>query len=143
MLIVLTHLSQDPALCFVINVRYEQIRWCDSKMPASTANMDVAVSSRPPPMKRRKSMKKKLDKALVGSPMERQLRETETWTLPELDMFVNLPTARERVEFIYSILPPDATSLDRLWPIQVPQKDSRSVNDNKIRTPSEYVISTI
>ncbi len=90
-----------------------------------SAQMSTSSSSSPPPIKRRKSTKRAVCKALRGSPLERQLKETETWTLPELDMFVNLPTARERVEFIYSILPDDATSLDRLWPIEIPQKDSR------------------
>ncbi len=70
-----------------------------------------------------------------------------TRTLPELDLFANLPTSRERVEFVYSLLPPDATSLDRLWPIRIPQKDSRQVytrmmkKEKKLpRRPWEYTI---
>jgi len=42
-----------------------------------------------------------------------------------MHIFPHLPTAKERVEFIYSVLPDAATSLDRLWPIKIIQKDSR------------------
>ena len=53
------------------------------------------------------------------SPIKRQLKETSTWTRDEMHIFPNLPTAKERVEFIYSILPPDATGVDRLWPARM------------------------
>ncbi len=63
-----------------------------------------------------------------------------TRTLPELDLFANLPTSRERVEFVYSLLPPDATSLDRLWPIRIPQKDSRQVYTRIIKRGKSYPV---
>jgi len=98
---------------------------------AAAAAQDSPPLPRPP--KRRKSVKvKKANKALSlfeGSPIERQLKETETWTKTEMHLFPHLPTSRERVEFIYSVLPDAATSLDRLWPIRIVQKDSRSWRD--------------
>ena len=81
------------------------------------------------PLKRRKSVKKKRNNLDKVSPIERQLKETETWTKDVIDLFSNLPTARERVAFIYDVLPDDATGLDRLWPVAIIQKDSRYAND--------------
>ena len=77
----------------------------------STTNEDLSPQ---PSFKRRKSVRKKLVKRpSVVSPMKKLLAESETWTKSELELFSNLPTAKERVEFVYSILPHDATSLDR------------------------------
>ena len=77
----------------------------------NTANEDLSPQ---PSFKRRKSVRKKLVKRpSVVSPMKKLLAESETWTKSELELFSNLPTAKERVEFVYSILPHDATSLDR------------------------------
>ena len=42
-----------------------------------------------------------------------------------MDTFVALPTAKDRIQFVYDLLPDDATGLDRLWPIRIQQKDSR------------------
>ena len=77
----------------------------------NTTNEDLSPQ---PSFKRRKSVRKKLVKRpSVVSPMKKLLAESETWTKSELELFSNLPTAKERVEFVYSILPHDATSLDR------------------------------
>ena len=75
-------------------------------------------------VKRRRSVAPRMTDA-GESPMRRQLRETETWTRDEMHIFPHLPTARERVAFVYDFLPDDATGLDRLWPIAIVQKDSR------------------
>ena len=90
---------------------------------------------RPPPavnsgLKRTKSTKKKRSASAAVhpdriSPLKRQLEETRTWTKDEMGPFMALGTARERVKLVYSLLPFDATGLDRLWPIQIVQKDSR------------------
>ena len=89
----------------------------------------------PPPavnksgLKRSKSTKKKRSASSVHpdriSPLKRQLEEARTWTREEIPAFLALKTARERVALVYSLLPFDATGLDRLWPIQIVQKDSR------------------
>ena len=90
----------------------------------------------PPPVnsgpKRTKSTKKKRSASAAAavhpdrvSPLKRQLEETRTWTKDEMAPFLALKTARERVKLVYSLLPFDATGLDRLWPIQIVQKDSR------------------
>ena len=92
---------------------------------------------RPPPvnsgLKRTKSTKKKRAAAATAagvhpdriSALKRQLEEAKTWTKDEMGSFVALKTAKERVRLVYSLLPFDATGLDRLWPIQIVQKDSR------------------
>lgn len=95
----------------------------DCKMTGNA--IEVPSDSNAAKIKRRKSVKKKVvKKPSVISPLKKLLRESETWTTSELDLFSNLPTSQERVEFVYQILPHDATSLDRLWPIQIVQKDS-------------------
>ncbi len=99
-------------------------------MAESAANgngVAAAAAERRQPLKRRKSVKRQQQKHFFdsSSPMERQLRETETWTRCEMNIFPNLPTARERALFVYDILPDDATGLDRLWPVAIMQKDSR------------------
>ena len=83
-------------------------------------------------LKRTKSTKKKRLAAAAAavhpdriSPLKRQLEETRTWTKDEMGPFLALKTAKERVKLVYSLLPFDATGLDRLWPIQIVQKDSR------------------
>ncbi len=90
--------------------------------PAAASNAGRGI-------KRTKSIKrKKLREPLhpdMVSPMKRQLEETETWTKSELGSFAGLRTTREKTKFVYELLPFDATGLDRLWPIQIVQKDSR------------------
>jgi hypothetical protein len=98
-------------------------------MPGAKFACEVALD-RAFALKRRKTVKRKvaLKKPVLDSgesPIKRQLQETETWTKDEMHIFPNLPTAKERVSFVYDILPDDATSLDRLWPIAIVQKDSR------------------
>ena len=77
-------------------------------------------------LKRSKSTKKKRSAAGAVhpdriSPLKRQLEEAQTWTKDEMGSFLALKTARERVKLVYSLLPFDATGLDRLWPIQIVQ----------------------
>ena len=77
-------------------------------------------------LKRSKSTKKKRSAAGAVhpdriSPLKRQLEEAQTWTKDEMGSFLALDTLRERVKFVYSLLPFDATGLDRLWPIQIVQ----------------------
>ena len=99
------------------------------KMPG-----EVEMAPPPPPpvnksgLKRTKSTKKKRSASVHPdriSPLKRQLEEARTWTREEIPAFLALKTARERVALVYSLLPFDATGLDRLWPIQIVQKDSR------------------
>jgi hypothetical protein len=91
------------------------------------------MSTEPPSpasVKRTKSVKrKKASKAFVHpdkiSALKRQLEEAETWTKSEVGAFFRLRTVKERTKFVYGLLPFDAAGLDRLWPIQIVQKDSR------------------
>eukprot|EP00094_Tigriopus_californicus_P003674 TCALIF_03535-PA protein Name:"Similar to SMYD4 SET and MYND domain-containing protein 4 (Pongo abelii)" AED:0.19 eAED:0.19 QI:0/0.66/0.28/0.85/1/1/7/0/530 len=63
--------------------------------------IEVAPDSTAAKIKRRKSVKKKVvKKPSVMSPLKKLLKESETWTTSELDLFSNLPTSQERVEFI-------------------------------------------
>ena len=101
-------------------------------------------------IKRRKSMKKKVSAKKkpaylspdAVSPLKRQLEETETWTKSEMSNFASLPNARSRVEFVYSLLPQDATGIDRLWPVQIVQKDSRQGPINSRETATYFPILT-
>lgn len=99
-------------------------------MPVSEKSMAPGDQTPPVPakstLKRKKSVKKKAAPHMDDvSPLKRQLEETEIWTKIELDNFTALPTAKDRVQLVYDILPDDATGLDRLWPIRIQQKDSR------------------
>jgi len=75
--------------------------------------------------KKKRARSKSVKRAPSLSPFQQRLKETEFYTQPEFDKFLALPTVKDRLLLINSLLSDDVTDIVRAWPLQLKTKDSR------------------
>ena len=83
----------------------------------------------PPQMTQKKPAKKKIykkrKKKTGPSPIQLQLEEAFEYLKFSLVQFEGCETGEERVMHVYKEIPDEATTIDRLWPTELINKDSR------------------
>ena len=83
----------------------------------------------PPALAKAKPSKKKIykkrKKKTGPTPMQMQLEEAFEYLKFSLDKFEEFETGEERVNHVYKEIPDEATTIDRLWPTELINKDSR------------------
>ena len=73
----------------------------------------------------KKKVVKKKKKKNGPTPMQRQLEETNDFMKYKIKEFEECMTGIERVGLVYKTIPDEATTIDRLWPTELMNKDSR------------------
>ena len=83
----------------------------------------------PPQLMKAKGSKKKIykkkKKRTGPTPIQLQLKEANEYMKFHMEEFDACETGWERVKLVYRVIPDEATTIDRLWPTQLINKDSR------------------
>ena len=83
----------------------------------------------PPQITKTKTNKKKVykrrKKKTGPTPMQMQLEEAFEYLKFTLNKFEEIYSGEERVNHVYKEIPDEATTIDRLWPTELINKDSR------------------
>ena len=77
------------------------------------------------PTESKKKVVKKKKKRNGPTPMQKQLEETNDFMKYKIKEFEACMTGIERVHLVYNTIPDEATTIDRLWPTELMNKDSR------------------
>ena len=73
----------------------------------------------------KKKIYKKRKKKTGPTPIQLQLKEANEYMKFNMTEFDRCETGWERVKLVYGVIPDEATTIDRLWPTQLMNKDSR------------------